>query len=171
MLTATSELGVKALLVVALEGRGEPLSPAQLSQLFDCSRSYLAKILNQLVKADLLRSVRGARGGVLLERPPEEITLLAIVEACQGLLVGNYCRGLSPHDVATCAFHRAMEDVYQATREALTRWTLADLMEVPTPGDLSPQGPPCKMAFRGWEKYRQMAGGGPASELPSEGGG
>lgn len=153
MITRTSELAILALLVLGLESDGEPLSPRQLGERLEGSQSYLAKVLGMLVKAGLLRSFRGARGGVLLARPPEEISVLDVVEACQGLLVGNYCRAINSSGVATCAFHLAMEDVYRATREALTRWTLADLMRRPTPARLGDEGPPCKMAFKGWEKY------------------
>lgn len=158
MLTGTSELGIKALVVIGLESRGQPVSPGQLCERFECSRSYLSKILGMLVKAGLLRSFRGARGGVLLARPPEEISLMDIVEACQGLLVGNYCRSLDGSGMPTCAFHLAMEDVYRATREALTRWSLADLMRRPTPAKIGPDGPPCKMEFKGWEKYLPAEG-------------
>lgn len=157
MVNATSELGMKALLVIALESEGTPISPGWLAQRFEGSRSYLAKILGMLARAGLLRSLRGARGGFLLARPPEEITLLDVVEACQGLLVGNYCRALEAPGVATCAFHRAMEEVHRATRQALSRWTLADLMRRPTPERVGLAGPPCKMAFRGWEKYLPRA--------------
>ena len=57
-----------------------------------------------------------------------------IVEACQGLVIGNYCQDLGPGDSDdVCAFHRAMMEVHQATVGALARWTLADLLARPRP--------------------------------------
>lgn len=153
MITRTSELAILALVVLGLESEGEPLSPRQLGERLEGSQSYLAKVLGMLVKAGLLRSFRGAKGGVLLARSPEEIRLLDVVEACQGLLVGNYCRALDHPGFPVCAFHQAMADVHRATVEALSRWTLADLLEQPTPGRLPASGPPCKMKFEGWERY------------------
>lgn len=155
MMTRTSELALQALLVIGLEGDGEPLSPRQLADKLDCSQSYLAKVLGMLVKAGLLRSYRGAKGGVVLARPAEQVQLLHVVEACQGMLVANYCRSIEgAPDFPVCAFHRAMEDVHRATVEALSRWTLGDLLAQPTPGRIPDDGgPPCKMRFRGWEDY------------------
>lgn len=154
MITRTSELALRALVVLALEGGDEPVSPRRLAERLDCSPSYLAKVLGMLVKAGLLRSFRGAKGGVLPARPAESVTLRDVVEACQGLLVANYCREIDLSDVPVCAFHRAMDDVHRATVEALARWTLADLLEQPTPGRKPPgDGPPCKMRFEGWERY------------------
>jgi len=150
MITQTSELAIRAMLLLGLEGGNEPLSPRQLGERLDCSRSYLAKVLGLLVKARLLRSFRGAKGGVLLARPPEEISLQDVVEACEGVLVGNYCRSLEVPGVAVCAFHQAMSEVHRATVSALARWSLADLLARPTPE--SPNAT-CKMRFRGWEAY------------------
>lgn len=47
-------------------------------------KPYLAKIINQLVHHGLVLAKRGYRGGLLLSRPPEEITLLQIVEGIEG---------------------------------------------------------------------------------------
>jgi Rrf2 family protein len=145
MLTRTSEIAVQALLVLGLESAGEPASPRQLAERLDCSPSYLAKVLGMLVKARLLRSFRGARGGVRLARPADEITLLAVVEACQGLMAANYCRSIDVPGYPVCAFHQAMADVHRATVGALSRWTLADLLAQPAPGRPATGGPPCKM--------------------------
>lgn len=150
MITQTSELALRALLLLALEAGDEPLSPRQLAERLDCSQSYLAKVLGMLVKARLLRSFRGAKGGVLLARAPEAISLKDVVEACEGVLVGNYCRSLAVPGVAVCAFHQAMSEVHEATVSTLARWTLADLVARPTP---EKPNTTCKMRFAGWEEH------------------
>jgi len=144
MLTRTSELAIQALLVLGLEGSGEPTPPRYLAERLDCSPSYLAKILGMLVKARLLRSYRGAKGGVALARPAAEITLLRVVEACQGMLTASYCRPVDVPGYPVCAFHEAMADVHQATVAALDRWTLADLLARPS-SPATGDGVPCKM--------------------------
>ena len=155
MLTGTSELALRALIVIGLDETGEPLSPNELSEVLECSPSYLAKVLRSLVRARILESFRGARGGVLLALPPEEVTLLDVTEASQGVLVRNYCRDIDVGDVPVCAFHRAMQEVRDATTRILSRWTLADLLERPVPGVEIPGPVRCKMAFRGGERYRE----------------
>lgn len=153
MLTQTSELAIRSLLFIVLEANGRPLGPKTISQRLHCSPLYLAKVLGLLVKAGILRSVRGAKGGILLARSPDEIKLLAIVEAAQGILIGNYCEEIAGHHEPVCAFHQAMKEIHRATVDVLSRWTLADLAARPTPDH--PQESPlcCNMAFEGCEKY------------------
>lgn len=159
MLTGTSELAIRALIVIGLDDGGEPLSPNQLAERLACSPSYLAKVMRGLVRAGILDSYRGARGGVLLSRDPAELTLLEITEASQGVLVRNYCREIDVGSIPVCAFHQAMVEIREATTKILSRWTLADLLDRPAPGEDIPGPVRCKMAFRGVEKLRELAAG------------
>lgn len=153
MLTKTSELALKALLVVGLEGQGKLMGPKELAEKMECSLSYLAKILGTLVKARILQSVRGSNGGILLARAPGDITLLDVVEACQGVLTANYCQTVSDKKLPVCGFHEAMAEVYESTARTLQGWTLARLMKRPT-AQFPVEGPiRCKMAFCGCEKH------------------
>jgi Rrf2 family protein len=153
MLTQTSELSLRALLVLALGEFDAPVSPRELAGRLRCSPTYLAKTLGLLTRAGILHSVRGAHGGVLLARSPESIELLDVVEACQGFLVANYCRSLDAFPGQTCAFHRAMKEIHETSVAMLRRWTLADL--VADPLRRGPDGQPsgCKMDFEGGEGF------------------
>ncbi|MBN1516889.1 Rrf2 family transcriptional regulator [Candidatus Sumerlaeota bacterium] len=155
MLTQTSELAVKTLVFLGLEGNEIPLPPRQIADKLKCSASYLAKILGILVRSGILRSVRGARGGVLLSRDPKDVTLLDVVEACQGLLIGNYCSDVAGHEEPVCAFHTAMKEIHEVTITTLSKWTLADLLAAPVPYYVADENAPlsCKMAFVGCEKH------------------
>ncbi len=55
-----------------------------ISDKYGISVAYLLKIMKQMVKANVLRSKRGPRGGYTLARPAKEITLLEIIEAVDG---------------------------------------------------------------------------------------
>ncbi|MDZ4804123.1 MAG: Rrf2 family transcriptional regulator [Candidatus Eisenbacteria bacterium] len=130
MLTKTTEAGIQALVYLALGKGGEPLSPRVIAEATGMSPSYLSKVTGQLVRADILRAHRGARGGVTLSRPAGKIRLIEVVEALQGRIVGRYCEDTT--GVASiCAFHEAMHEVHRATVEVLSRWTLADLAARP----------------------------------------
>jgi Rrf2 family protein len=58
-----------------------------ISEKYNIPLEYLLKILQQLVKANLLRSKRGPRGGFSLAKPAKKITLLEVIEAVDGPMV------------------------------------------------------------------------------------
>lgn len=62
---------------------------ARVSKAYGIPLEYLLKILQQLVRANVLHSKRGPRGGFFLGRPAEEITLLNIIEAVDGPMFSN----------------------------------------------------------------------------------
>jgi Rrf2 family protein len=127
MLGQTSISAIRALLFLAQDQDPRPVSPRRMAQALDESPTYLAKITRQLVKAAILRADRGSKGGVRLARRPQEITLLQVVEACQGAIVGDFCRGGLPRR-QQCAFHRAAVELHDAIVGVLGRWTLQDLL-------------------------------------------
>lgn len=61
-----------------------PLDAATLAARLAVPAPYLAKVLQHLAKAGVLRSIRGKRGGYLLARPAERITVLEIIRAVDG---------------------------------------------------------------------------------------
>ncbi|MEN8127584.1 MAG: Rrf2 family transcriptional regulator [Planctomycetota bacterium] len=62
---------------------------ARVSKEYNIPLEYLLKILQQLVRANVLRSKRGPRGGFFLARPAETITLLEVIEAVDGPLASH----------------------------------------------------------------------------------
>lgn len=130
MLGKTSISAIRALLFLAQQREDGWWSPRRLAAELDESPTYLAKVLGRLARTRILEVARGVRGGVRLTRHPREVTLLEIVEACQGALVGDYCR--SGRDSSqVCGFHRAALELHTAIEKVLSRWTLARLLERP----------------------------------------
>ena len=69
---------------------GEKLVLAStVSKEYDIPSEYLLKILQQLVRANILRSKRGPRGGFSMARPSNEVNMLEIIEAISGPLSGH----------------------------------------------------------------------------------
>ncbi len=69
---------------------GEALAMASdVSKEYDMTTDYLLKILQQLVRANILRSKRGPRGGFCMARPAQEISMLEIIEAVSGSIAGH----------------------------------------------------------------------------------
>lgn len=147
MITQSSELAIKSLIYLARREGEEPAKPTEIAQMMGCSPTYLAKVLGQLVKSGILDGVRGAHGGVRLARAPEKITMLAIIESVQGLMVGNYCKAIGDEPGPVCAFHDAMLDVFLATKMAMARWTLKKLAERPEPTGPLRGNTQCRMSF------------------------
>ncbi|MBZ0111448.1 MAG: Rrf2 family transcriptional regulator [Thermoanaerobaculia bacterium] len=147
MIEKTSESAVQALLYLGSRSSREPMPSGRLAQELELSPTSLAKVSRMLTKAGLLVSHKGARGGVTLARPPRDINLLEIVEACQGLVARNYC-----HDVTdttrACSYHLAMVDLRESIREALSRWTLESLLKRPASAPENTDATLCVMASK-----------------------
>ena len=132
MLTKTSVTAARLLVRLSLEAGGEAASLRKIARYLQVSPSYLMKISRHLVRAGILRANRGSAGGVFLNRAPAEITLLEIVEACQGRILGDFCRDTD--DLRqVCALHKAGADLHKAVIGTLNRWTLKDLIRHPCP--------------------------------------
>jgi Rrf2 family protein len=121
---------------VVLTSVHEPAPAARLAQLHDVSPSYLAKQLQALSRAGLVRSVQGKAGGYVLTRSPELITVLDIVEAVDGPGPAFVCTEIrqrgplaaTPQScTAPCAITRAMAGAEAAWRDALRSVSVADL--------------------------------------------
>ena len=66
-----------------------------ISKAYKIPLEYLLKILQQLVRANILRSKRGPRGGFSLAKSPKKITLLEVIEAVDGPMASQL--NLSEH--------------------------------------------------------------------------
>jgi Rrf2 family nitric oxide-sensitive transcriptional repressor len=132
MLTKTSITATLLLVHLGIESKDEAVSLKVIARHLGVSPTYLMKIGRNLVRAGILRASRGATGGVVLNHSPAEITLLAIVEACQGRVLGDFC-----HDTddlsQVCGLHRAGADLHKSITRSLSRWTLKDLLRRPRP--------------------------------------
>jgi Rrf2 family protein len=89
----------------------------------------LAKILQQLARKGLLKSSKGPTGGFSLRQPSDEIRLLDIVEALDGLTEYEKCAsGLSEcSDEMPCAMHDSWKALRSRIMDYLGRNTIADL--------------------------------------------
>lgn len=75
-----------------------------LAQEMGASRNHLAKVLQQLVKFNYLKSVRGPSGGFVLNVKPADITMLDIYEAIEGKIELPEC----PLDRKICPFDKCL---------------------------------------------------------------
>jgi Rrf2 family protein len=135
--TAKADYALRAIVELVGATPSEPRKVEQIAQAQEIPISFLENILAQLRSAGVVRSQRGPDGGYWLARPPEEITLAAVMRAVEGPLVG--IRGLRPEEVAYKGSARALQQVWLAVRanirKVLEHVTVADL----STGRLPPQ--------------------------------
>lgn len=92
------------------------------------SENHLSKVLQRLVRAGLLRSIRGPKGGFKLAKPGENITLLDIFEAVEGKLIATSCLLADKAcNGEGCILSDLPEKITGQFREYTSSTTLADL--------------------------------------------
>jgi Rrf2 family protein len=90
----------------------------EISKESNVPRHFLAKILKDLTRANLLIAVKGAKGGYKLSRKSSEITLLEVIEATVGPVALNVCNegpGRCPN-METCGLHPIWEEASNAVK-------------------------------------------------------
>ncbi len=90
-ITTTSRYGVRALFDVAYHGGGQPTQIKDIARRQKISQRYLEQIFNKLLRAGLLKSRRGPRGGYMLARDPSQISVGDVIGAAQGPIVPVRC--------------------------------------------------------------------------------
>ena len=121
-------LGLHATVLLAGNSNG-PVPVRELAAALKASQAHLSKVMQRLVRAGLVASTRGPRGGFVLARPSEEITLLQVYEAIEGRIEpGNCVFGDAPCDRETCIFGVFLVDFDARFREYLAQARLCDLV-------------------------------------------
>ncbi len=131
------EWGLHCVTALAALPPGATLPTKALAEYHGLSETYLSKHLQALTNGRILESGPGPRGGYRLMRPPEEITLLEVVEAIDGHEPLFRCTeirqqgplALEPQAYRLpCAIHVAMARAEKAWRDALRSQTIADIL-------------------------------------------
>jgi Rrf2 family protein len=141
------EWGVHVCTLLAGLPDGAALPAAKLAEYHGVPAAYLAKHLQALAAAGVLQTVKGARGGYRLARPPAEITVLEVVEAIDGDESAFRCTEIRRRGpmampareyTKVCGIHGAFDRADAAWRKELAATTVADLFlgilqDVPRP--------------------------------------
>ena len=83
-MSTTSHYGLIAAAYIAEHGDEGFVLGSRIAEEYDIPLEYLLKILQQMVRVNVLRSKKGPRGGFKLARPAKDITLLDIIGAAGG---------------------------------------------------------------------------------------
>ncbi len=100
--TREGDYGIRSILYLSRQPFKKVSFVNEISEEYKIPRSFLAKILQKLVKAKIVRSYRGVKGGFSLARQARDITVLEVLEAIEGKLALNICIG----DKKKCSFSK-----------------------------------------------------------------
>jgi len=90
-LSKKADYALLALRHLAIPGPRETVSARELAASYDLPPELLAKVLQQLVRAGLLSSQQGIRGGYGLAKAPSEITVVDVLQAIDGPMTVTAC--------------------------------------------------------------------------------
>jgi len=132
-LTRGGEYAVRAMTYLARFPEGHVASLHDIGQAQDIPASFLAKILQSLVRSGLAVSQRGAHGGFALARPATDISMRDVIEAVDGPIALNQCV-LGPDECsrsADCGMHQAWLRAQEQLMDVLDSVTLSTLAPQP----------------------------------------
>ena len=121
--------GIRACLELVKRFGGSAVQISQIAGAQGIPEKYLAQLIPLMRRAGLVKSVRGAKGGYVLARPPAQIKVIEVVEALEGPLAPVECvndPGLCER-FSYCSTRILWSRVLDSIKEALGALTLEDL--------------------------------------------
>lgn len=118
-ITRQADYAVRIVLDLAERNHGEVERSDDVARRQLVPRAYFTKVVQALVRAGYVRTLRGARGGIQLARDPQAITLRQVIEAVEGPIYLNRCLS----HPGECSLERACpaHPVWARIQETLTR--------------------------------------------------
>lgn len=116
-LTRASTYALHAVVYMAGQKKGQPIASHLIARKKGIPERFLLKVLKPLVSARVLSSVKGPNGGYHLARAPGDITLLDVIEAVDGPIIGH-----APAGQQDSAFlNRRLEHICNQTAEQVRK--------------------------------------------------
>lgn len=131
-LTRQADYAVRVMLDLATHAQEAPIARARIQARQEVPAAYLAKIVQALARAGLVRTLPGAHGGVALDAPADTVTLLRVIEAVEGPIRLNRCvlaPGACPRD-KFCSVHPVWMRLQALVTRELDGVTIAALAGV-----------------------------------------
>ncbi len=128
-ITRQADYAVRAMTYLAELPLEKRVATATISRVEGIPLPFLTKVISRLATAGLVVTSRGMGGGVSLARPPEEITLLQVIEAVDGPILLNHCllRSDSCDREPYCAAHDVWAEIQGRLVQELDTVTMDDL--------------------------------------------
>ncbi|MFH1295906.1 MAG: Rrf2 family transcriptional regulator [Bacteroidota bacterium] len=88
-LSEASSIAIHSMVLIARAENG--INVVKIAEFTGFSKNHIAKVLQRLVKSNMLKSVRGPSGGFFLKKEPKDYKLLEVYEAIEGSIVETDC--------------------------------------------------------------------------------
>jgi len=112
-ITRQADYALRTIIYLSQLEKGKKAPTNIIAQKQQIPPSFLAKIISQLCVVGIIHTTKGAHGGVSLAKSPQEITVLAVIEAIDGPVTLNECT-LNPEICnfsKDCSMHRIWCDL------------------------------------------------------------
>jgi len=121
-----------ALLILSyLDRRREGGCAREIADRFNLSKGFVANILKELCQKGFVASHRGAKGGYLLRRPAEEVSLAELMEALDEGFHLAECNKAPCEFSSVCTVKGTIAEVHRRIRDVLRGVTLAEVFRPP----------------------------------------
>lgn len=128
-LSTKGRYGVKAMVDLAINYGAQPISIKSISERQHISEYYLEQLFSSLRKSGLIKSIRGARGGYVLNRAPEEITVAEVMYVLEGPIEISDClENGTCNNIECCATRLLWERVKNSLDSVLKSTSLSDMV-------------------------------------------
>ena len=134
-ITAQEEYGLRCLLQLARAPQGQLVSVKEIASKEGISSAYAEKLLRILSRSGLVHSVRGLRGGYMLNRPPTQTTLGEVIRALGTMESTNHiCTVFTGNQescvhFSDCGIRSIWSGLTNYIQSFLDQTTLASLLE------------------------------------------
>ncbi|MFP8487848.1 RrF2 family transcriptional regulator [Gracilimonas sp. Q87] len=132
MFSTSCHYGLQSMLYIAMYSSPDKnVGLTEIADKQEIPKHFLSKILQELVKHGLLESTKGPNGGFRLSRKQEDIALIEVIEAIDGLGVFTKCGiGFKKcSDDHPCPIHHEYKKVREKIHELFRDKTLKELTE------------------------------------------
>ena len=129
-LSTKGRYGVKAMVDLAIHYGDSPVSIKTISERQSISEYYLEQLFSPLRKAGLIKSIRGAQGGYVLNKEPKDITVADVMNVLEGPVeIAECIEGNECDNVDFCATRLLWEKIKNSIDEVMENITLQDIVD------------------------------------------
>ena len=129
-LSTKGRYGVKAMVDLAINYGEQPVSIKSISERQNISEYYLEQLFSSLRRAKLIKSVRGAQGGYILNRKPEEITIQDVLDVLEGPIeVSNCLEDGACNNIDCCATRLLWKKLKNSIDSVTSSINLKDIVD------------------------------------------